>query len=135
MAQLPSFRRIASDIVAKDYPELAEYLIGPLNNFMESLTRALNKQLTFRDNMDAQVITLTADGTYPLRFRWERPLKPAALWIGQIARVDGAATALAAAVTIDWTYNQNAQVEIADIVGLPDSPTDQFLVTVIAVTG
>lgn len=135
MAKLPSFRRIAADQVSKDYPDLAELLIVPLNNFMESLTRALNKQLNFNDNIDAQVITFTASGTYPLKAAWTRPTKPVALWIGRIARVDGAATALAAAVTMDWTFNQNGQIEIANFVGLPDSVTNQYLVTVLGVTG
>jgi hypothetical protein len=135
MAKLPSFRRIAADQVSKDYPDLAELLIAPLNNFMESLTRALNKQINFSDNIDAQVITLTASGTYPLRFKWDRPSKPAAIWIGRIARVDGAAASLAAAVTLDWAFNQNGQIEIADIVGLPDTSADQYYVTVIGVTG
>jgi hypothetical protein len=135
MAKLHSFRRIAADAISKEYPDLAELLIAPLNNFMESLTRALNKQITFTDNMDAQVITLTADGTYPLKVRWDRPSKPVALWIGQITRVDGAAAALASAVTLDWSYNQNAQIEIADIVGLSDSSANQYYVTVIGVTG
>lgn len=135
MAKLPSFRRIAADQVSKDYPDLAELLIAPLNNFMESLTRALNKQLNFNDNIDAQVITLTANGIYPLRVKWDRPSKPVALWIGRIARVDGAAAALSAAVTMDWTFNQNGQIEIADFVGLPDSVTNQYLVTVLGVTG
>jgi len=134
MAKLPSFRRIAADAISKEYPDLAELLIAPLNNFMESLTRALNKQITFSDNIDAQVITLTADGTYPLKVRWDRPSKPVALWIGQITRVDGAAAALASAVTLDWSYNQNAQIEIADIVGLSDSSANQYYITVIGVT-
>jgi hypothetical protein len=134
MAKLPSFRRIAADAISKEYPDLAELLIAPLNNFMESLTRALNKQITFTDNIDAQVITLTADGTYPLKVRWDRPSKPVALWIGQITRVDGAAAALASAVTLDWSYNQNAQIEIADIVGLSDSSANQYYITVIGVT-
>jgi hypothetical protein len=135
MAKLPSFRRIAADTISKDYPDLAELLIAPLNSFMESVTRALNKQITFSDNIDAQVITLTVDGSYPLKARWDRPSKPVAIWIGQIARVDGAAAALASAVTLDWSYNQSAQIEIANIVGLSASASNQYYVTIIGVVG
>jgi hypothetical protein len=133
MAKLPSFRRIAADMISKDYPDLSELLVAPLNSFMESVTRALNKQITFSDNMDAQVITLTVDGSYPLKARWDRPSKPVAIWIGQIARVDGAAAALASAVTLDWSYNQSAQIEIANIVGLSASASNQYYVTIIGV--
>jgi hypothetical protein len=133
MAKLPSFRRIAADVLAKDYPDLAELMIVPLNNFMESVTRALNKQLTFSDNMDAQVITFTSDGTFPVKLRWDRPSKPIALWIGQITRVDGATVGLSTAVTLEWTYT--GQIEILDTVGLTSSSTDQHQVTIIGAAG
>lgn len=135
MARLPSFRRIAADFIAKDYPDLADTLIGPLNNFMESVTRALNKGLTFGDNIDGVIATFTTDGTYPVKIRWDRSQKPVAVWIGQIARVDGAAPALSSAVTLDWSFNQSGQIEIADAVGLSASSTDQYIVTLVGVVG
>lgn len=135
MARLPSFRRIVADTLAKEYPDLVEAMIAPLNNFMESLTRALNKQITFSDNMDAQVITFTADGTFPIKVRWDRPSKPVALWIGQISRVDGAAVGLTTAVSLEWSYPQVGQIEIIDTVGLTSTSTARHLVTIIGVTG
>jgi hypothetical protein len=135
MARLPSFRRIAADFIAKDYPDLADTLISPLNNFMETVTRALNKGITIGDNVDGVIATFSTDGTYPVKIRWDRSQKPAAVWIGQIARVDGAAVGLASAVSIDWSFNQAGQIEIADVVGLSASGTDQYFVTIIGVVG
>jgi hypothetical protein len=83
--------------------------------------------------MDAQVITFTSDGTFPVKLRWDRPSKPIALWIGQITRVDGATVGLSTAVTLEWTYT--GQIEILDTVGLTSSSTDQHQVTIIGVTG
>jgi hypothetical protein len=135
MARLPSFRRIAADFIAKDYPDLADTLISPLNNFMETVTRALNKGITIGDNVDGVIATFSTDGTYPVKIRWDRSQKPVAVWIGQIARVDGAAVGLASAVSIDWSFNQAGQIEIADVVGLSASGTDQYFVTIIGVVG
>lgn len=134
MAKLPSFKRIIGDALG-EFENLREPLVVPLNAFMESISRALNNRLTFSENMDSQVITFTADGQYPIKLSWERPSRPRAVWIGQISRVDGAPAALSSAVTLDWAFNQSGQIEIADIVGLTPSNSDQYSITIIGVTG
>lgn len=135
MAKLPSFRRIVEDQIASKYPELREALLSPLNNFMESITRALNKRLTFTDNFDAQVSTYVANGDYPVKIAWTRFQKPIGVWIVGIQRTDGQDVSLSAAITLDWAFNQDRQIEIASTAGLSDSASDEYRVTIIGVTG
>lgn len=135
MAKLPSFRRIVEDQIANKYPELREALLSPLNNFMESVTRSLNKRLTFEDNFDAQVSSYVANGSYPVRIKWTRFSKPIGVWIVSAQRTDGLSASLSSAIYLDWTFNQENQIEIASTVGLGDSSSDEFLVTVIGVSG
>ena len=134
MARLPTFKRIVIDRLAR-YKDLQEPLFNVLNSFMENVNRALNKRLTFGDNFDGEVLTITDDGQYPHLVAWGRSQRPQALWIGQIARVDGDALNLPVAVSLEWAFNQNRQIEITNIIGLGASNSDQYRLTLIGVTG
>lgn len=135
MAKLPSFRRIVEDQIASKYPELREALLSPLNNFMESITRALNKRLTFSDNFDGQVSTYLANGVYPVKIAWTRFEKPIGVWVIAVRRTDGASASLSNAVSVDWAFNQERQIEIASTLGVTDSASDEYEITIVGVTG
>lgn len=134
MAKIPPIKRIVMDSL-EDYEDLREPVFGVLNHFMENVVRAFNNRLTFSENFDGAVLTFQADGNYPLKLGWSRSSKPAAIWIGKVSRVDGRDSNLSSALTLDWSFNQSGQIEISDIVGLPDSPTNKFNITIIGVTG
>lgn len=134
MARLPSFRRIVGDLIQKDYPELRDVLVVPLNNFMESITRALNRGLTFSENMDAQVMTFSDDGQYPVKLSWDRLTKPQAVRIGSVLRADGVSVSLANAVSLNWFYNQAGQIEIIEVLGLNASSANTYDIVIIGVT-
>lgn len=110
-------------------------LASPINVFIEEVTRALNKRLTFKDNFDGEVKEFLDNGEYPVKLSWSRTQKPTAVWIGRIRRVDGAAVSLSTAITLDWYYNNSGDIEIENIVGLGSSGTDKYYVNIIAVTG
>jgi hypothetical protein len=135
MARLPSFRRIVGDLIQKDYPELGDILIVPLNNFMESITRALNNRITFAENFDGQVSSFQDDGQYPVKLAWTRPSKPRAVWIGSVLRTDGATVDLANAVSLNWYYNQDGQIEIVEVLGLGASSANKYEIVIVGVTG
>jgi len=134
VAKLPSFKRILTDQLQK-YEDLQEPVFSVLNSFMESVTRALNGKLTFSENLDAQVITFTDTGAYPVKLAWDKTSRPKAVWIGAISRVDGADVVLPAAVSVNWKFNQSGQIEILDMTGLAASTTDKYLITLLAITG
>jgi len=134
VAKLPSFKRILSDQLTK-YQDLQEPVFNVLNSFTESVTRALNNQLTFSDNMDGQVLKFTDTGVYPVKLAWNRTSKPTAVWLGAISRVDGADVSLSTAVTPNWSFNQQGQIEIISMAGLSASSTDKYNITLIGVTG
>jgi hypothetical protein len=135
MARLPSFKRIVGDLIQKDYPELRDVLVVPLNNFMESITRALNNRITFGENFDGQVFTTQDSGQYPIKLNWTRPTKPIAVWLGSVLRSDGAEVTLANAVSLNWFYNQDGQIEIIEVLGLSASSADTYDIVIIGVAG
>lgn len=65
--KLPSFRRLFKTDYAEDYQELVEKLAVSINNGFDTLYDALNKKLTFNDNISSTIaeitVTVTADGT------------------------------------------------------------------------
>lgn len=134
MARLPPLKRIISDQLQK-YADLNEPVFSVLNSFMESISRALNNQLTFSENLDAQIITFTDNGEYPIKLAWNRTSKPKAVWIGSISRVDGADPVISTAVTPNWKFSQSGQIEVISMVGLGASSTDKYNITLIGVTG
>jgi hypothetical protein len=134
MAKLPSLKRIISDSLTK-YQDLNEPVFAVLNNFMESVSRALNGNLTFSENMDSQIMSFTDNGVYPIKLAWSRTSKPRAIWLGAISRVDGSDPVLSTAVTPNWKFSQNGQIEIISMVGLSASSTNKYNITLIAITG
>jgi hypothetical protein len=133
MGQVPSIRRIVAESF-KDVPWIGR-LAYPINTFMEQTISLFQKNLSFTDNFDGQVLDITADGQYPLLVKWDSLNKPKAVWIGAVYRTNGENVSYSAALFLKWTFNESRQIEISDIIGLDDSNTVKYNVTIIGVTG
>jgi len=133
MAQIPTLKKILQEA----FPELPwmHRLASPINVFIEEVTRALNKRLTFTDNFDGEVREFLDNGEYPVKIAWNRTAKPTACWIGRIRKADGSAAALTAACTLDWYFNESGDIEISNVLGLSSSGTTKYYINIIAVTG
>jgi hypothetical protein len=133
MARLSSIKRILTE----SFPEVKWIgtLLAPINQFIEEVNRALNNELTFADNFDGMVKTITADGTYPVKFQWTRKSRPVVAWIGYIREIDGEHTNLGAAVSLDWEYTGDGTFKINALPGLSASAADKFYVTIVAMAG
>jgi hypothetical protein len=131
MAKLPRIRRF----VQEDYPSQNKWigrLFDPLNQFIDTVFTALNKGLTFRENMRCVVKTLEfveGTGVYPLKFNWDlKGTGPTGLII---ARVVYNNTAPTETVGADWEFD-GTSVSIKSFFGLTAS--EQYKITVIAFT-
>lgn len=133
MAQIPTLKKILQEEFP-DLPWMAR-LASPINVFIEEVTRAFNKRLTFRDNFNGEVKEFLDNGEYPVKLSWNRTEKPTACWIARIRRVDGAANNLSSAITMDWHFNDTGGIQIDNMVGLSASGTDKYYINIIAVTG
>jgi len=60
MAGVPSIRRILREDL-REAPSWIEKLISPLNMFMDSVYTALNKNLTFGENIKGQIKSFTIE--------------------------------------------------------------------------
>ena len=111
MARLPIIKRITREDVSQA-PSWIENLIFPINQFMESVFRALDRNLTFTDNFSAQIQEIefdtssAYDGTAAnfdtLEFSRTIKTLPRGLFLMQILQVEDNHTPIESAVYIDW---------------------------------
>lgn len=134
MARIPPLKRLTTE----DFKEQSSWissLLSPLNDFMSSVVGALNKGLTFTDNMSAQVkeleFTHTADA-YPVKFLSTLTAKPVGLWVVSAVEVAASPSTITSAVWADWSF-QNGQVYINNFSGLTSGR--KYRICVIIITG
>lgn len=132
MAQLPEIKKLHR----QDFPSQTAWidkLLAPLNRFFDSVYTALNKGLTFRENMVAQVKELTFRedaSTYPIQFSWELRSQPTDLLITRVVTQSGSNPT--AAVWPRWSFD-GSSVSIEDITGL--SSGSEYKIRIIAFSG
>lgn len=104
------------------------------NQFYNDIIYMVNRRLTFSENFDCQVNTITLDGNFPVKIDWTRPLPPKGVWSIDLKRVDKAATALSAGYVIEWEYEAGT-LSIINTPGLTSSASDKYELTLISIVG
>lgn len=135
MAKLPPIKRILRENI-KEAPAWIDRIIVPLNLFLESTYFALNKNITFRENINSEIreIEFTTKSDYTtaspkedgfdyLSFAHSLKSKPEGLTILQITEKSSSSyQIITSPVSLDWT-EINGQIRINYITGLKDSTT------------
>ncbi|MDD1679778.1 MAG: hypothetical protein LUO93_11425 [Methanomicrobiales archaeon] len=135
MAQLPPYRRIGLEDI-KGAPPWIESLIYILNNFMEVVYGALNRNLSFSENFRAELktFTITAGATADLnKFRFTTALKnkPSGVLPMSVNELGGNYVVLTAALSIpSWRW-ESGEIIIESITGL--TSTKQYTITVLVI--
>ena len=129
MAALPPITAIKKE----DFPKesWSEKLLWPLNRFMNSVYAALNKNLTFTENIRSQVKELNfiySTDILPIKFAWTLANRPTDLWVSSVTP-QGSAADPTAAVWAQWTFDGSAVV-VTKIFGLTadDRYTVRFII-------
>lgn len=122
--RLPGFKRLQSQDFPKKYSDLTGTLFAILNPFMEVITQALTRRLTFDDNFDCLVVSF--DLTAPVaNFKLANPRGG----IFRGATVDycinknDPTEALTQAPFIQFTTASDGQILITNITGLTSGKT------------
>lgn len=135
MASLPPYRRIGLEDI-KGAPSWVEGFIAILNNFMETVYGALNRNLTFAENFRAEYKTfnLTAGATADLnkfRFTTSLKLKPTGVLPLSVTELGGNYVVLANPFSIpSWRW-ESGQIVIESITGLTSG--EQYAVSVLVI--
>jgi len=128
----------ADRLIVEDYKEQKSWigkLLSPINSFMESVVAALNRSLTLKENLAADMLTVQLDGTMPVKLAWTLKARPRAVSVGDVYRKDGASVTLTDAVGIKWSYNQQGQLQVDQVVGITPSSSAVYVVELVAFTG
>lgn len=119
--RLPTQKKILREDL-KDAPRWITNVIDPINSFMESVYQALNKNITFQENIASFIkeITFTTPSTYPtmddLEFTNTLKSKASGVLLMQIYEKSNY-TAAAGPVYVPWIEN-NGLIVVSAIPGL-----------------
>jgi hypothetical protein len=138
MSELPQIRRL----LVEDFLEQKDWiskLFIPMNNFMDGTFTALNRGITLRQNMaaDIKVVTLNRIPTALdyASVAWDIPQKPIAVHVGRIKRTDNTAVVLANAIQIQWEYDLTKGLRLTNLIGLTPTSTETYDLTLTIFTG
>jgi hypothetical protein len=135
MSKLPSNKKIPIEEFPKEVKGWIPGLLDPINRFMDEVTRALNRGLTIKENMNGDIRTFVCDGNYPINLKWDLKARPVAAFIGQCREVSENHTTITEALYLDWEFNQAGMIQINNIADLNASAANKFNVTIIVFTG
>lgn len=134
MARLPRQNRILADDFKDE--KFMPKLLAPINSFFEDVISALNKNLTFRENMAGDILTVTIDGVYPLDVKWSSKARPIAAWIGSCRETSGTHVTLTSPIFLDWEMATDGSFRINNVAGLTTATGEnKFEINIIAITG
>lgn len=119
----------------KDAPGWIDRLLGWLNQLLEQLAFALNRQLTFEQNIQSQtkefsLVAGAAAVNNTLSFACTMKVAPRMLLKGRVSLRSGNYTPIGAAVDIEWRFDAG-QVIITSITGLTAGLTYDFVVLLV----
>lgn len=137
MAALPPIKRIFKEDLGADVPGWITRLLAPLNQFMASVYQALNKGLTFAQNIksDEREFQVQA-GTDPDDNTFSFPLtnvqQPRGVFVENVFLRDGTPIVFTAAPYVSWTWDSSTNtLQIIGITGLTNGTTYTVRVLVI----
>jgi hypothetical protein len=138
MSEIPQIRRL----LVEDFIEQKDWiskLFIPLNNFMDGTFIALNRGVTLRQNMaaDLKIVTVNRVPTSAdyIGIPWTIPQKPISLHIGRIVRTDNTAVVLANAVQVQWEYDSSKGLRLTNLIGITPTATATYDLTLAIFTG
>lgn len=130
MAQLPVIKRISREDVP-GAPGWIDRLLYSINLFFDAVYYALSKNITLEENIKSQIHkfsleagAMSTDNTY--QFANELKRKPTMLFVGDVKQRAGEFVPIAAAVFVDWEFDQNV-IYVRSITGLLAGETYDFV--------
>jgi hypothetical protein len=126
MAFLPTVKSIRREDIGPEAPAWVDNLLGPLTTFMEAIYSALNRQLTFQENIACTIrdFSFTTSSTYntgdftAINFPSGLRTKPIGCMILQITNAN--ASVITSAVSLSWE-DLSGNIKINYVSGLANS--------------
>jgi hypothetical protein len=135
MAKIPVQTKLLLEDVPEEHREWMSRIIIPINQFISAQVAAMTNDLTFTENIRAQIKDVTFinnAASFPLKFR--STLKTVPQYVLKLKVVDISETPvdLTSAIDIpDWEFTQEQEVQINTITGLTASQKYKLTVLVL----
>lgn len=127
MARIDSVKKIVPEDFNTDDRDLVKKLVSVLNPFMDQISAALARRLTYRDNLMSETYDLTlAAGVSTVTVAWPYNDKPRAVYIGNLTKSTGLAPTAVFSLS---SYHRDRKIDLT-FLGLDVST--EHRVTVIA---
>lgn len=138
MARLPQIRRLlVEDFISQK--EWIAKLFQPINGFMEGVASVFDRNISIKDNMAADLITITLEKVPtvadPFPVKWSLGARPMSVHVGNVVKTDNTALTLTAGVFVQWAYDANNGLRLTNIVGVTPSSTTKYNLTLVIFTG
>jgi hypothetical protein len=129
MASLPTIKRVQRSDLGGDIPEWVDSLLSPLNQFIEEIYSAFNKNLTIPENVKGQIKNLSfrtasnyesAKTFTEITYLSTIGRKTQVLLLGYVEEI-GTPKKKHDAITVSWYDNNDGTISIHYISGLSNS--------------
>jgi len=130
MASLPTIKRVQRSDLGADIPVWVDSLLSPINQFIEEVYSAFNRNLTIPENVKGQIKTITfrtpsnytssSKGFDEITYLNTLGRKTQVLIIGYIEEI-GTPKKKHDAITLSWYDNNDGTISIQYITGLDNS--------------
>ncbi len=131
---LPPIKRVTKEDLTGAPPWIDRFLYS-FNLFLNTIYGGLNKNITFQENINAQIATFSlvagaaaANNTASFGLTLKQP--PVGLWPIKIVSSNVNFTPIAAAVFVEWLYD-GTLVQIKSVTGLANGTQYNFTVVLI----
>ncbi len=135
MAKLPTIKRITDEGFPAEVRKWLTRLTGPLNQFMEQVSGALNRNLTVNDNFAGEIKTITLDGSFPLKLSYSLKSPPAFASLGSCRELNGSHVVPTSAIYVDWEFGADSTLIINGITGVTPDADNKYIIKVLILTG
>lgn len=138
MARLPQIRRLlVEDFISQK--EWIAKLFQPLNSFMEGVSSIFDKNITIKDNMAADIVTVLIDknptASSPIPIKWGINKKPLSIHVGDVYRDDNVSFTMSSSIGVQWYYDANNGLRLTNVVGISPSSTTKYNLTLVIFAG
>ena len=121
----------------EDFPDQKAWfgkLAQPLNDFLETVSGILKNNVSFKENIAAQVNTLTVT-EIPFEFAWNRKDRPIGVIV--LAARDGASAAVGGISLPAWEYTSAGKVKLNTLPTLSPTPSaaNPYTITLVTIGG
>ena len=137
MASLPTIKRVQRTDLGSNVPEWVDSLLSPINQFMEEIYSAFNRNLTIPENVAGQIIDInfktlsdySNNKTFTeIRVLSKLKIRTKVLLVGQCTKI-GDPSKKHDAIFLTWYDNNDGTISIRYISGLEND--SEYNITII----